>query len=286
VLYNVTIYDGIQNIFIFFEVIMVDFEQGTRQMDIPEILYRLFYPRREYVEDSKTPLAKNHFIQVDEGIKIGCRFFPSHENGPNILYFHGNGETVFDYDYVAPLYQKRGINIFVADYRGYGASDGEPTCTGIIKDSHHIFKGFKAFLSEQGYSGKLFVMGRSLGSAPAIEVAFHYQDELIGLIVESGFAVAQNQFMRLGVNYLFKDIKNPVGFGNDIKIKEIAIPTLIIHGEEDYIIPATEGKTLYELSGAKQKYSLFIPDAGHNDLMMMGMQEYMKAIEQFTKTDL
>lgn len=261
---------------------MADFEQGTKHMDIPEILQRLFYPRREFVGDSTTPVAKNHFIQVEDGIKIGCRFYPSTENGPNILFFHGNGETVFDYDFIAPLYQRRKINLFVADYRGYGASDGEPTCTNMIKDSHNIFMGFKKFLSEKAYNGKLFVMGRSLGSAPAIEVAYHYQKELSGLIVESGFATAKNQFARLGVSHLFKNLADPVGFGNDLKIKEITIPTLIIHGEEDFIIPVTEGKKLYELSGAIKKQSLFIPDAGHNDLLIMAVKEYMQAIEDFT----
>ena len=262
---------------------MIDFEQGTKQMDIPEILYRLFYPRREFIGDSESPKAMNHFIAVDEGIKIGCRFYLSQENGPNILYFHGNGETAFDYDYVAPLYQKRGINLFVADYRGYGASDGHPTCTHIIKDSQPIFHGFKAFIREQGYSGRLFVMGRSLGSAPAIDVAYHNQKDLTGLIIESGFAIARNQLGRLGVAHLFQGIENPLGFGNDIKIREITIPTLIIHGEDDYIIPSSEGRALYALSGSKEKYSLFIPDAGHNDLMVLGMHEYMKAVEDFTE---
>jgi fermentation-respiration switch protein FrsA (DUF1100 family) len=126
-------------------------------------------------------------------------------------------------------------------------------------------------------------MGRSLGSAPAIEVAYHYQKQLKGLIIESGFASGRNQLMRLGVSHLFRDVKDPIGFGNDLKFKEITIPTLIIHGEDDEIIPVTEGRALYALSGAKEKYSLFIPNAGHNDLMMRGLDAYMAAIERFTK---
>ncbi|MBP1735561.1 MAG: hypothetical protein H6Q53_1848, partial [Deltaproteobacteria bacterium] len=69
----------------------------------------------------------------------------------------------------------------------------------------------------------------------------------------------------------------------DLKIKEVTIPTLIIHGDEDEIIPATEGRTLFALSGAKEKSSLFIPNAGHNDIMMVGLEAYMGAIEGFTK---
>ncbi|MEI6154642.1 MAG: alpha/beta fold hydrolase, partial [Deltaproteobacteria bacterium] len=199
------------------------------------------------------------------------------------LYFHGNGETCLDYDYVDPLYRKRGLNLFVADYRGYGFSDGSPSCSSMIQDAHPVFQGFTAILHGLGYSGDLFVMGRSLGSAPAIEVAYRYQRQLKGLIVESGFASSRNQFARLGVARLFKDAENLVGFGNDLKIKEVVIPTLIIHGEDDEIIPAEEGRALYALSGAAEKVSLFIPHAGHNDLMMEGLEAYMGAVENHCK---
>jgi uncharacterized protein len=63
----------------------------------------------------------------------------------------------------------------------------------------------------------------------------------------------------------------------------VAIPTLIIHGEEDEIIPVEEGRALYALSGAAEKVSLFIPHAGHNDLMVEGLEAYMGAIESHCK---
>jgi hypothetical protein len=133
------------------------------------------------------------------------------------------------------------------------------------------------------FSGNLFVMGRSLGSAPAIEVAYHYQQQLNGLIIESGFASGRNQLMRLGMSHLFRDVQDPIGFGNHLKIKEVTIPTLIIHGDEDDIIPVTEGRMLYDLSGSQEKYSLYIPHAGHNDIMIIGLDMYMKSIAKFTE---
>jgi alpha-beta hydrolase superfamily lysophospholipase len=262
---------------------MTDFDKGLEMWDNPEIVYRLFFPRREFAGEPNPLNAKNHFVKVADDIAIGCRFYPSRNDAPNILYFHGNGETAPDYDYVAPVYQKRGFNLFVADYRGYGMSDGSPTSGSMIRDAHPIFQGFAAFVRDLKFKGNLFVMGRSLGSAPAIEVAYHYQQQLKGLIIESGFATGRNQLMRLGVSHMFRGVKDPIGFGNDLKIKEVTIPTLIIHGDEDEIIPATEGRALFSLSGAKEKSSLFIPNAGHNDIMMVGLEAYMGAIEGFTK---
>jgi hypothetical protein len=260
---------------------MTDLDRGLRAYDRPEILYRLFFPRRDIAADSERPRAFNRFVEVAQGISICCRCYPARPDGPNILYFHGNGEVASDYDYVAPVYAERGLNLFVADYRGYGGSGGSPTCTAMIKDAHPIFRDFMNYIDDRGLTGSPFVMGRSLGSAPAIELASHYQAELRGLIVESGFASAANQVARLGVEYLFDD-EVPVGFGNDLKIADVRIPTLIIHGEWDEIIPASEGRALHELSGSAEKSSLFISRAGHNDIMMLGLQVYMDAVETFT----
>jgi hypothetical protein len=262
---------------------MTDFDKGLEMWDNPEIVYRLFFPHREPVSEPNSFNAKNHFIEVEDGVSIGCRFYPAGNDAPNILYFHGNGETVPDYDYVAPVYQNKGLNLFVADYRGYGMSDGSPSSGAMIRDTHPIFKGFKAFLRDLENTGNVFVMGRSLGSAPALEVAYHYQKELKGLIIESGFASGRNQLKRLGLSYLFQE-EEPIGFGNHLKISEVTMPTLIIHGEEDEIIPVTEGKALYSLSGSKEKSSLFIPYAGHNDILMVGLKAYMNAIEGFIKS--
>ena len=253
-------------------------------MDRPEILMRLFFPRRAYGEELTPTYGVNHRIEVAPGIAIGCRFYPAGARGPAILFFHGNGEIAPDYDYIAHFYQDRNISLFVADYRGYGFSDGTPACSAIIRDAHPIFHGFTELLKAHRGSGGLFVMGRSLGSAPAIEVALRYGRQLDGLIVESGFASTLNQLRRLGVSHLFKDASGEVGFGNDVKIKEITIPTLIIHGANDELIPFTEAQALYALSGASDKRFLPIPGAGHNDLMERAIGDYIDTSRRLPQT--
>ena len=159
-------------------------------LDSPEILGVIFpivYSPFYFQAASGNSLsnAATHFIEVEEGVKIGCGFWTRGREFPTILYFHGNGETVADYDYIAQFYTQMGVNIFVADYRGYGLSNGKPNITNLIRDSHPIFEGFKKIIEEGEYESKLFLMGRSLGSIPAVELAYHHQDELKGLIIES-----------------------------------------------------------------------------------------------------
>jgi len=163
------------------------------------------------------------------------------------------------------------------DYRGYGRSTGSPTITGMMRDCHVILHFLKDWLKEEGYTGPLIVMGRSLGSASAIELAFHYQELIDGLIVESGFASMEPLFNLLSTSATVSDIKRK-GLSNLDKIASFDKPTLVIHAEYDHIIPFSNGEALYKACGAGDKHFLKIPGANHNDIFFHGMSEYLEAV--------
>ena len=86
-------------------------QQDYSALDTPEILSFIFYPRGDY---TRTPTnASDHSIPVDNDASISCRFYTHSQGSPSIIYFHGNGEVVSDYDYIAPMYSELGINLFV-----------------------------------------------------------------------------------------------------------------------------------------------------------------------------
>lgn len=258
-------------------------------LDCPELLEIIFpvvyspFNFPDYLQSPSTAVAI-HSIEVEEGIKIDCGFWAIGKEYPSVLYFHGNGETVAGHDWIAPFYNQRRINLFVTDYRGYGSSNGKPTISNMLGDAHTIFKGFREIIRQEGFNNSLFLMGRSLGSMPAIELAFHYQDEIHGLIIESG---TSNNFRHilsyLGITGAEAILEEESLFLNKIKIKQVRRPTLIIHGEYDEIIPVEEGKELYQNSGAQDKEVIIIPRAGHNDIMMVNQTLYFDTIEKFVK---
>jgi hypothetical protein len=248
-------------------------------LDRPELVRFVFYPRKDF--SRPPPNAVDHFVSVDAGVAVSCRFYVHDRESPTILFFHGNGEVVSDYDYVAPIYgSQAGANLFVADYRGYGASGGSPMFSSMVADAHHVFKDFLAIRREGGHSGGVFVMGRSLGSVSAIELASHYQDEIDGLIVESGFASTVRLMTRLGFTKDFLGIQD-FGFPNLSRIRTVTLPTLIIHAECDSLIPLEEGRDLFASVPAREKRLVVIPEAGHNDIMMADMPAYFGAIREF-----
>lgn len=218
-------------------------------------------------------------IPVENDIVVGTRFYLTGKSAPTILFFHGNGEIVADYDQMGPLYNRMGINFFAADYRGYGRSTGEPTITNMMRDCHMIFDFVKEWLKGNAYSGPFIAMGRSLGSASALELVSYYKSQIDGLIMESGFAYAGPLLQLLGINVVAMGFKEEAGFRNVDKIQDFDKPTLVIHAELDHIIPFSDGQALYDASPASEKTMLRILGANHNDIFMRGLFEYMTAVK-------
>jgi hypothetical protein len=252
----------------------------TNLLDEPAILRVLFHPRRDY-GPGPAPGVHKVEIKAKDGTLLGGRLHPAAPQAPAILYFHGNGEIAADYDDLAPWYTQRGITLLISDYRGYGNSGGRPTGRHLLSDAVTMFNATGQIMAHNGLTpARLYVMGRSLGSAAAIEVALHAGQQLAGLIIESGFADTFALILRLGLQ-VESTTEKVDGFGNAIKLGQITTRALFIHGQDDVLIPAFEGEKLYQQCAAQDKQLVLIPHAGHNDLMLVGMEQYFDAIQRF-----
>ncbi|MFO7963221.1 MAG: alpha/beta hydrolase [Desulfobacterales bacterium] len=247
------------------------------ELDRPEVLGYLFYPRPESGHPDSVKGIENLQIPVGGSHVLGAAIHMAAKSDPTILFFHGNGEIVRDYDDIGMMYSRLNINFMPVDYRGYGRSTGTPTVTNMMRDCHEIFDFTITLLKTGGCSGPLIVMGRSLGSASAVELASHYPEDIDGLIVESGFSSMAGLYERLGIHASIPANKRK-GLSNTDKISVFTKPTLIIHAEFDHIIPFSAGRNLYNAAGASDKTLLKIPGANHNDLFFRGREAYLNAI--------
>jgi hypothetical protein len=127
-------------------------------------------------------------------------------------------------------------------------------------------------------------MGRSLGSASALELAAQYPGTIDGLIVESGFAYALPLLERLGADLQGIPLREENGFSNLDKIKRFEGPTLIIHAEFDHIIPFRDAQDLFDACPSLKKSLLKIRQANHNTIFTFGMREYLEAIGNLIQT--
>jgi len=253
-------------------------------LDRPDVSMFLFHPRKSAPSAEKRDNFQEIRLPVAEGIAVGARFHMTDTGGATLLFFHGNGEIVADYDDIAPLFNRFGINFWVVDYRGYGISDGNPTVSAMMADCHRVFDFTEKWKAEKGFSGPMIVMGRSLGSASALELAASHPDRIDGLIIESGFAWAGPLLRRLGVDPERIGFDESAGFANVDKIKRFDKPTAIIHAEFDHIIPFSDGKALYDASPADEKTLVTIFGANHNDIFLRGLDRYLESVVNLART--
>merc|ERR1719181_1914129 len=103
-------------------------------------------------------------------------------------------------------------------------------------------------------------MGRSLGAALATRLAC--TSPCHGLILVAPFLSlvdAVGQYVGSLANYVVSDI-----FNNRKHISGVEVPTLVIHGEQDRLVPCSHGRQLFEICPHARKLLVTPTGMGHN----------------------
>ncbi len=246
------------------------------QIDDPIVSRFVFHPRQEPLSHRLVGISTK---TTRNGATIGGYLHLHPESGVLMVFFHGNGEIAADYDDLSRLYVSCGVSFWVVDYRGYGKSSGTPSYTKMFTDAEAIFQDIERIqrVSRRSFD-QVVVMGRSLGSASAIFLAATHPERLSALLLDSPFAYAPALIRRLNGPELSAGAL--YGFEDNIDwIKSIEQHCLIIHGTQDWIIPISESKTLYEACPSQKKKLVKIDGAGHNDLLILGTDTYFAEIK-------
>ncbi len=248
--------------------------------DSPEFNQNLFFPRPD--SGSRASDAEDLMIQVAPGIKVHVRQHRFPLADFSLLYFHGNGEIVADYDDLASSFMELNGEFLVADYRGYGKSTGYPTLRSALEDAGRIYQALK----EAGrLHPKICVMGRSLGSASAIELCARFP-EINACIIESGYADPIPLVERRGLRIERTTPEEDALFNNSRKIARVQCPLLIMHGAEDVLISPREAQLNYEQAGSKMKSLRILEGVGHNDILFAPGNAYFKTLKSFLEAAL
>ena len=249
-------------------------------LDNPDITALLFHPQ----PDSGQPCpesATDLLIDTDDGACLHLRCHPVDNAQKAILFFHGNGEVVSDYDEIAQSFNTLNVTFLVSEYRGYGLSTGEISASTMMADAEIYFNEAKKFLDKDGFTDKFMVMGRSLGTAPAIDLAFRFPKEISGLVIDSGFAFTLPLLQKFGFD--IQELTEKDGFGNLEKIQKIDCATYIIHGQKDEVISFDNCSNLISESAALQKEFQMVPGAGHNNMFDVAGPMYFEVLQRFLK---
>jgi pimeloyl-ACP methyl ester carboxylesterase len=190
-----------------------------------------------------------------------------------MIYFHGNGENLETLRRSGLLDELQDLQIpfLVVDYPGYGRSKGSTSEESILRSS----TGAIVWLKKRFADHSIIICGWSLGASVAVQTAKQTQPE--GLIAMSTWTslhdVAVLHFSEAVVRFALKERYNALDAA-----KQIKCPVLMIHGELDDLIPASQGKQVAATMKTRPRWVL-LPSVGHNDLL--SQPEVWKEIAAF-----
>ena len=189
-----------------------------------------------------------------------------------LLYAHGNGEDLgLNLHTYLSAFRDHGLDVYSFDYRGYGISDGRPGTARACEDAEAAYQHLVC--DRKIPPDRIILYGQSLGAALALDLAARHKTA--GLIVESGFVSAFRVKTVIPLLPIDKYL-------NTCRMREVRCPVLVMHGEQDQVIPFWHGQELYRLA-PEPKLAYWSELAGHCDIRCRREGEYWQRLQEFLR---
>ncbi len=221
----------------------------------------MYFPSRERIlpQDIGLVDVDEIVLQTGSGRALFSWFGRAQAGKPTILFFHGNAGAVSHRAHRFRGLMAAGFGVFMLGYPGYGGSDGRPSEHAFLAGARLAYD----YLRGQGYEpDEIVIYGESIGSGVAVQLVAAAAAK--GLILEAPWSsavdVARVHYPWLLAGLLMKDAYRSIDH-----VDRVDMPMLVIHGENDRIIPIELGRRLFA-KAREPKTFVGIPGAGHNDL--------------------
>jgi fermentation-respiration switch protein FrsA (DUF1100 family) len=226
----------------------------------------LYFPDRTTPEPGRfgVPDMTAVSLETADGLRLAAWYKPAAAGRPTLVLLHGNGGHIGHRGFKVRPWLDAGLGVLLLEWRGFGGNPGKPGEAGFLADGRAALD----FLAGAGVPpARTVLYGESLGTGIALMLA---AERPVGaLVLEAPYTsiadLGAAHYPFLPVRWLIRDKFDALAVA-----PRVGVPTLVVHGEVDTVIPARFGRALYEaLPGPKQ--AVFVPGAGHNDLTEFGL---------------
>ncbi len=235
----------------------------------------LYYPIRS-IEHTPHDIALEYEevnLATGDGVNISGWFVPAESPQATFILAHGNGGNISHRLEKIKILHGLNLNVFIFDYRGYGKSSGSPSEEGFYEDARACYEYLVNV--KKIPANEIVGYGESLGGAVIIELALN--NEVGGIIIESSFTSVSD--MGRTIFPFIPAAIYKTKFDSLSKMKNIRVPALIFHSQDDEIVPFKFGKKLYEAAPASKEFIEL--RGGHNDAFLVSEKVFTEGIELF-----
>jgi len=272
------------------------------QAPIRYLLFALLMPLSGCTHLFFHPSSRIYADPADSGIRYEVIKFPSADGTEltgmffastapalgTIVHLHGNAQNMTSHFQYSSWLVHEGFNVFIFDYRGYGASKGKPGLYGAVQDAVAALKQVRKIPGVDG--DRIAVFGQSLGGAIGIAaIAESGLPQPRALVLEGTFysykSVASAVMRKRWWSWPFSWLPWLAVTRSHAPYKEIAgitSPKLFIHSETDPVVPFSQGKRLYEASPGPKEF--WTTPYGHIDAFGDQRETYGPRLVAFLKT--
>jgi hypothetical protein len=212
-----------------------------------------------------------------DGAQINALHFRAAKPKGIVLYFHGNAGSLKSWGDVAEDFTRRGYDIVIPDYRGFGKSTGRIKSEKmLLQDAETAYSYVKKTFPEN----QIILYGRSIGTGIAVHLARTNRPRMV--ILESPYlsllALAARYHSLIPRPLLSLLVRYPMR--TDLWIVDVACPIYLFHGEKDNVIPFNESERLSKLIRSEHQL-IAVPEGGHNNLE--DFRQYREGLDRILK---
>lgn len=251
-----------------------------------KIIYKNSKKILPLISELENKVLKKEII-VDKDRKLTYWHIKGKPDLPKVLFCHGNLDNIshVENQKLLAFLSHNGYEVFAIDYRGFGESEGIPEEMGLYSDVETLV----GHLAEEYNinNEELILWGHSLGSAVVIDVAS--KKDFASVIIDGAFTSIDDMRAYLFCYYkekndffqslLYKNFSFVQKYESKEKISKINSSILIVHSEEDEIVPFEMGVKLHDLKPEAKTH--FVDKGSHVVFgwQKNGILEFLKSID-------
>lgn len=257
-----------------------------------------YYALSDRIKEPSRQVKQTEYEKVTitsfDGLKLTGKYYHFKDDAPVDIIFHGyRSDSENDCGGGFILSRDYGHNVLLPDQRSHSESQGNIITFGVKERYDCLY--WTEYIAKRFNDVKIIISGVSMGAATVLMASDLELPNVKGIIADCGYSrpidIILEEGKRMGIPpkiaapLITLAAKMLGRFNINEKsainaVKNAKVPVLIIHGEEDRLVPVSMAHKIFDACNSPKKL-LTVKEAGHGLSFIIDEQGYKKAVNDF-----